>query len=139
MHMRRFALLVWVLLCLGGPVHAHHSQAMFDQSKMVVLKGVITKFAWLNPHVQVYFDVAENGKTESWQIETNSALNMARIGWKRDQFKAGDKVTVSFHPMRDGTHFGYLRKIVGPDGKEYSLPGGIPAPPGKDQPQQQPQ
>jgi hypothetical protein len=133
MLMRRFALLVAVLACFGSPARAHHSQAMFDQSKMVTLQGVITKFAWLNPHVQVYFDVAENGKTESWQIETNSALNMTRAGWKRDQFKAGDHVTVSFHPMRNGTRFGYLRKIVGPDGKELTLPGGIPELPGKDQ------
>jgi|SRR6185437_784344 len=130
MKTRRFVALLAALLCISPAVFAHHSQAMFDMNKMVTLKGVITKFAWINPHVQLYIDVTENGKTESWQIETNSALSMTKAGWTREEYKAGDPVEFSFHPMRNGTHFGYLRKIVGPNGKVHELPAGIPQAPG---------
>lgn len=115
------------ILFLGvGVAHAHHSQAMFDETKMVTLKGVVTKFSWINPHVQIYFEVTDKGKKEVWQIEANSAVTMARAGWKRDQFKVGEPVTVSFHPMRNGTPHGYLRKIVGPDGKALEMEGNTP-------------
>lgn len=138
MKMRRFVTLVAALLCVSTAVFAHHSQAMFDMTKMVTLKGVVTKFAWVNPHVQLYVDVTENGKTESWQIETNSALSMTRAGWTREEYKAGDTVEFSFHPMRNGTHFGYLRRIVGPNGKVHELPAGIPQAPGSNNDQNAP-
>lgn len=128
MKVRSFFWLAAALLCISGSALAHHSQTMFDESKMVTLKGVVSKFAWINPHVQIYFDVTEKGKTQTWQIEVNSALSMGRAGWKRDQFKAGDQVTVSFHPMRNGSAHGYLRKIVGPDGKALEMAGNTPPP-----------
>lgn len=129
MKVRGFIWFAAMLLCIGGSAFAHHSQAMFDESKMVTLKGVVTKFAWINPHVQLYFDVTEKGKAQNWQIELNSALSMGRAGWKRTQFKAGDVVTVSFHPARNGSEHGYLRKIVGPDGKVLEMAGGTGGPP----------
>ncbi|HWK74484.1 MAG TPA: DUF6152 family protein [Povalibacter sp.] len=129
MKVRNLLRLAAALLCLSAPAFAHHSQAMFDETRMVTLSGVVTKFSWINPHVQIYFNVTEKGKSQVWQIEANSALTMARSGWKRDQFKVGDKVTVSFHPMRNGTPFGYLRKIVGPDGKALEMAGGTGGPP----------
>jgi hypothetical protein len=130
MKLRSFVWLAAVLLLgIGGPVLAHHSQAMFDETKMLTLKGVISKFSWVNPHVQIYFDVTDKGKKQTWQIEANSALTMGRAGWKRDQFKAGEVVTVSFHPTRNGSPHGYLRKIVGPDGKALEMGGGTGGPP----------
>lgn len=126
MKVRGFVWLAAALAFFVGPVLAHHSQTMFDETKMVTLQGKITRFAWINPHVQIYFDVADSGKTTNYQIEANSALTMGRAGWKRDQFKAGDAVTVSFHPMRNGSAHGYLRKIVGPDGKALEMAGNTP-------------
>jgi hypothetical protein len=129
MKVRGFSWLAAALLGIAVPALAHHSQAMFDESKMVTLQGVVTKFSWINPHVQVYFDAKDKGKAQNWQIEANSAVTMSRAGWKRDQFKAGDKVTVSFHPARNGTAHGYLRKIIGPDGKVLEMAGGTGGPP----------
>lgn len=123
MKARGFAWFVVVSLCVGAPVFAHHSQTMFDETRMVTLKGTVTKFAWINPHVKLYFDVTEQGKTQNWEIETNAASSLGRAGWKRDQFKFGDAVTVSFNPVRNGQPRGMLRKVIGPDGKELSMPG----------------
>lgn len=127
MKVRSFVWLAALLPGIGGTAYAHHSQAMFDETRMVTLKGVITRFAWVNPHVQIYFEVTDKGKKQVWQIEANAALSMGHAGWKRDQFKAGEPVTVSFHPTRSGSPQGYLRKIVGPDGKALEMAGNTPA------------
>lgn len=110
---------------------AHHSQAMFDSSKAVTLTGNVTKVAWINPHVLIFVEVDENGKKVVYEMECNSALSMKRAGWTRDQYKVGDKVTVSFHPSRAGNPTGYLRKIVGPDGKAAEIGGGLGGPQAK--------
>jgi hypothetical protein len=45
-------LVVTALLAVGAsPVAAHHSPAMFDMTKEVVLEGVVTEISWGNPHV----------------------------------------------------------------------------------------
>ncbi len=45
------AMLVLAGLAGGAAVDAHHSFAMFDQSRMVTLHGVVKDFRWSNPHV----------------------------------------------------------------------------------------
>lgn len=127
MKYRHFIWLAALLICGSGTALAHHSQAMFDETKLVTLKGVITKFSWINPHVQIYFEADDKGRKQVWQIEANASVTMARAGWKRDQFKVGDKVTVSFHPTRSGSPKGYLRRIIGPDGKALEMAGNTPA------------
>ncbi len=122
----RLGILLSAMTCVSGAALAHHSNAMFDMTKMVVLKGVVKKFAWMNPHVQIFIDVEAKGGTQTWQIGTNSISAMSNLGWKRTQFLAGQKVTVWIHPPRDGSHIGYLRKIVGPDGKALEVSTGIP-------------
>jgi hypothetical protein len=114
-------------LLWAGPLFAHHSQAMFDDQKTVTQKGVISKFAWVNPHVWIFVDVKNGqGETQTWGLEANAASTMSRLGWTRTQFKAGDPVTFTVWPRRDGKSEGLLSKITGPDGKELSLPRNPP-------------
>ena len=88
------------------PVVAHHSFAMFDQTKTVTLTGTVTAFQWTNPHSFIEIDVPKGGATEHWSIELNSPNNLTRQGWKRSSVKPGDKVTITLNPLRDGTNFG---------------------------------
>src|SRR4030095_10593071 len=54
------------VLAASSPVRAHHGATnVYDFSKAVVLKGTITKFEWLNPHNQIYFDVTDDKGTVS--------------------------------------------------------------------------
>ena len=50
-------LLAAALLC--APAYAHHSQAMFDTSKEIVIEGKISRFDWTNPHM--YLTVETKG------------------------------------------------------------------------------
>ena len=102
---------------LALPVSAHHSFAMFDQSKTVTLTGTVTQFQWTNPHSFIEIDAVTKSGTEHWSIELNSPNNLTRQGWKRTTVKTGDKVTITLNPLRDGKKGGLFNTIVLPDGK----------------------
>ncbi|CAN5187573.1 hypothetical protein BH10PSE13_BH10PSE13_10400 [soil metagenome] len=95
------------------PAGAHHSFAMFDQSKARTLKGTVKEFRWVNPHVSL-FVVAENpgGAPEVWSVELTSPGNLTRLGWTRRSFKPGDRVLVEVNPLRDGQRGGGFRKAT---------------------------
>jgi hypothetical protein len=94
------------LLLVAQPVLAHHSAAMFDDSKMLELKGTVKELQWTNPHIwiQVVFD--QDGKKTEWSLEGGSPNSLSRNGWRSTTFKPGDVVTVRFSPMKDGSAAG---------------------------------
>lgn len=99
------------------PAMAHHSFAMFDQTKTVVLQGVISKFEWTNPHVFVYVDVKKNDKTVTHTLEGSSPSLMRHAGWKFDTLKPGDRVEVTVHPFKEGKSGGMLVTVKLPNGQ----------------------
>ena len=103
---------------LAAPVMAHHSFAMFDQTRQVSLQGKVTEFQWTNPHAFIHIEVAgADGKSEIWDIELNSPNNLKRQGWSSTSVKPGDKVTLVANPLRDQSHKGGLFIAVTlPDG-----------------------
>jgi hypothetical protein len=106
------------LVGIAGPAFAHHSGAMFDTSKKVDVTGTIIDFNWSNPHANFKVNVDKpGGGSEVWAVEMNSPNNLVRDGWKRTTLKAGDKVTVTVRPLRDGTPGGQYVSIVLADGK----------------------
>ena len=119
----RRALAAGVALFVTGAAFAHHSFAMFDRDKEVVLSGVVHEFQWTNPHAFIEFDVSnDKGQAERWSVEMNSPNNLTRQGWKSTYLKNGDKVTVTLNPLRDGKHGGLFVAIVLPDGKVIKDP-----------------
>jgi uncharacterized protein DUF6152 len=119
----RQALAACVALVTTGVALAHHSFAMFDRDKEVVLTGVVHEFQWTNPHAFIEVDVpGDKGAAERWSIELNSPNNLTRQGWKSTYLKGGDKVTVTMNPLRDGKHGGLFVAIVLPDGKVLKDP-----------------
>ena len=106
------------LMGLSGLAFAHHSGAMFDTAKKVDVSGTIVDFNWSNPHANFKVNVEKpGGGSEVWAVEMNSPNNLVRDGWKRTTLKAGDKVTVTVRPLRDGTPGGQYVSIVLADGK----------------------
>jgi hypothetical protein len=102
----------------GTAAFAHHSFAMFDQHKVELVRGTLLKFTYLNPHswISVIGIVDNQGAAERWDIEATSPSTLAGIGIHADTLKPGDKLTVAFHPLRDGRHGGSLVFVVTPDG-----------------------
>ena len=96
-----------VALCaMTSAPRAHHSAAMFDDSKVVELKGVVKELQWTNPHVWLQVSVDEKGARKEWSIEAGSPNTLSRTGWRSTSFKPGDQVTVRINPMKDGSAAG---------------------------------
>ena len=105
----------------ASPAMAHHSFAMFDRARHVTLAGTIKSFQFANPHSSIELTVmTPAGGTEEWTIEALSPNVLIRSGWKRSSLVAGQKVTVVFNPMRDGSHGGRLVSVMLPDGATLS-------------------
>jgi hypothetical protein len=105
------------------PVFAHHSgAAVFDNSKRVELKGVVTKVDWTNPHAHFFIDVKDSaGKVTNWNLELASPSILIRNGWSRHSLKEGDVVTVTGSQARDNTTLAIAESIVFPDGRKLNF------------------
>ena len=101
------------LFATGG-ASAHHSFAMFDQTKETTLTGKLKELQWTNPHiwVQVMAKDPASGKDVEWSIEGGSPNNLSRKGWSRNVMKAGDKLSITIHPLKNGDHGGSLMKVT---------------------------
>ena len=106
-----------------SPVFAHHSAAMFDSTKVVVLRGTLVSFTNMNPHawISIMGTPDENGKPskkapERWDVEATAPVILAMQGIQTDTLKAGDKLTIAIRPLRDGRNGGSLVFLVTPDG-----------------------
>jgi Family of unknown function (DUF6152) len=107
-------LLAAALLAVGQPAGAHHSFAMFEPTKTLTFKGTIKTFQWTNPHVilVVLVQPDEGGPAQEWSLETTSPGVLTRNGWTRQSVKVGDRVSVVFSPLRDGSHGGGLNSVT---------------------------
>jgi Family of unknown function (DUF6152) len=96
------------------PASAHHSFAVYDRTKTVTIKGNVKAFQWTNPHVVIWVLVQPEGggEPQEWGIETTSPGVLTRGGWTRNSIKPGDRVSVEFSPLRDGSHGGGLNSVT---------------------------
>jgi hypothetical protein len=94
-----------VIAALSTVAHAHHSQAMFDMSRMVTLEGVVTALEWANPHVYIFLDqTTADGQAIEWKIEAVGPGPLRRLGWSQDTLAAGDRIAITGNPDRkEGT------------------------------------
>jgi len=98
----------------GSPLLAHHSSSAYDLSKSLTLDVTVASVVFTNPHVMLHFEAkTERGEIQHWAIETNNPSVMRRAGWTKDTLKAGDKLTITFHPAINGTTNGYIRNNDG--------------------------
>ncbi len=102
---------------------AHHSYAMFDQTKVATVEGTMAKVEWKDPHVWFWAYVSDSkGGYDLFGFESASINNLARQGWTLSTLKPGDKVTIQYNPLVDGRHGGFFRSATFADGTK--TPGG---------------
>jgi len=105
------------MLVATGAAFAHHSFAMFDQTKTISLKGAVKELRWTNPHVFIQVLVKnDKGAEDEWSIEMTSPEHLARTGWRPGTLKPGDSVTLNIHPLVDGDNGGQYLSGTGPAG-----------------------
>ena len=102
-------------------VLAHHSAApAYDTANKVVFHGTVTKVEWKNPHVFYYLDVADpSGKLTNWSFEASTPNQLYRAGWRKNDLKVGDVVTVAdSSPARNGLPKAYGGTVTLADGRK---------------------
>jgi hypothetical protein len=115
-------IIVLALLAASGPMFAHHGTAAYDTKNIVTVKGTMTDFRFINPHVQLYFDVKnEKGEVEKWQAELTAPNKLARAGWDKYTLKPGDSITASGYVGKNDAHTMWINKLIGPDGTALHL------------------
>src|SRR5882724_623011 len=92
---------------LAAPASAHHSFAIFDQSKTLYTSGTVKEFELVNPHTWLHVTIVnDKGQSSTWSFEGGSTAQLAALGWSKDSFRVGEKVEVGFRPMKDGSRGG---------------------------------
>lgn len=119
---RRTVIALMGLLLTAVPVVAHHAlHAEYDTTKRGHFKGVLTKFALINPHVRWYFDVPNaNGTIIKWELTGAGPQALRQNGMTRI-FKAGETLDATYAPARDGSHLGRVITFTFPDGRIVTL------------------
>lgn len=107
-------------LMLVGPVAmAHHSGTMFDFMNCQSITGTVRALEWVYPHSWLWIDVAQSdGSSKAWGFEFPSPTQLSHIDerWTKGTVVKGDKVTVTFGPLKDGRAGGAMAKLTLPSG-----------------------
>ncbi len=120
--MKGIITLLFLFISFSYNVCAHHGSAShFDNTKIVNVKGVITRFAFTNPHAFIYFDVPDaNGNMIAWRCESTAAAAMKRIGWTKTTLQAGQTIEITGIAARREDNMCYANDIV-VDGLAYDV------------------
>jgi hypothetical protein len=75
---------------------AHHGVAPhYDASKPVTLRGVVSRFEFINPHSFVYVETVDAaGAKQVWSCEMASRSVLSRNGLTPESFRPGDQITI---------------------------------------------
>lgn len=120
--MRNYLLVLALILAAAVPGLAHHAfSAEFDGSKTIVVKGVLTKVEWTNPHIYIYLDAkAPNGKVQQYAFSSGPPGMLHKAGIRKSDFKIGEIVTITAAPAKDGTQLlGWMKMIKYSDGHVF--------------------
>ena len=102
MRARKMFLGIVYLSLVPYPLLAHHSATMFDVTQERVVQGVVTNFAWKNPHS--YLTIRTSGENPVDQvIEVGPPATLRPLGLTEDAVRVGDAVSVRVNPAKRGT------------------------------------
>ena len=97
------------------PAFAHHSFAMYDQTKTLVLTGVVYQFVAQANHAEIHIylvgadgklEKGADGKPHAYGVEMAGAAAVAEQGITAETMKSGTIISVKVNPLRDGSDFG---------------------------------
>jgi hypothetical protein len=113
----------FVAALTAATVSAHHAfGAEFDANRPVLLKGVVTKVEWVNPHAWIHLEVTkEDGTKQEWMIEGGTPNTLLRRGITKESLKVGTQIIVDGYQAKDRTNRANGRNITYPDGRKLFL------------------
>jgi hypothetical protein len=120
-----FIVLLAGLMTIASVAFAHHGTANYDTSKQITVKGSVTDFQFVNPHVLISMDGKdESGKSQKWQGELTSPNHLMRAGWTKSSIKTGDTISMIGFPTKSGSPEIWIQKVLLANGEPLSTGGG---------------
>ena len=116
-----FALLVLAVftVAISPGASAHHSDAGYDVTKLVTVRGTVTEFHFQNPHIEIFIDVKKDDQVEKWHGELNSPNLVSRMaGWNGKTLKPGDQIVLIGYRAKNGLNVLRLEKVLLANGTE---------------------
>ena len=105
----------------GFSAFAHHGRASYTREG-VTLQATVTELRFVNPHVQIYFDITnEAGEIKHWQGELTAPNKLARGGWTKNTLEPGDRIQISGRAARNEGHSVAINEIIMPNGETIPL------------------
>ena len=97
-----------------------------DTTKVVTLKGAVTKIDWTNPHTFVWLDVKNHdGSITHWTVTLSGPGSMKHQGVTKEFFEIGREITVDAWLYKDGSpraDAAYGGTVVLANGKTFKEP-----------------
>jgi hypothetical protein len=104
-------LAVWLFVVITGAVQAHHSNTPFDMSRTLHATGVVEKADFRNPHSLLTLVITDAGTSSSVTFEGHSLATLRHYGLGPSMVKAGDEISISYAPRRDGKPGGIFLSV----------------------------
>ncbi len=110
------------------PCWAHHASVQeFDLSKLILLRGTITKVEWINPHAWLHLEVkSADGTATVWQIEGASPNALVVNKFPKEAVTEGLQISITAYPARDGRNVADGATITFQDGRRLFFGGSAP-------------
>ena len=94
---------VAVTALFSAPAFGHHSQAMFDTTKEILIEGKVARFDWVNPHMYLVVEtIGPDGKPALVEGEGVGITQALVDGLDRSALAPGTPVVMRANPNRGG-------------------------------------
>jgi len=118
------AVAITFVLWIAATATAHHSFVAFNMNDQKTVTGTVKQVEWTNPHIWIWIDVPnDKGAAELFGFEGMSPNFLERRNWTRTTLKAGDKITITYRPLRDGKNGGMFMNGKMTDGTVLTMGG----------------
>ncbi len=119
--MQKTAIYLLAAVLASASAFAHHGRASYS-TDVITLDATVTEFRFVNPHVQIYFDIINAaGEIEPWQGELTAPNKLARGGWTKNTLQPGDEIRITGRAARNNGHSVAINEIIMPDGESIPL------------------
>jgi hypothetical protein len=93
--------------------------ARFDAEKTITLSGTVKEFQLRAARAEIILNVVDGeAQPATWMIEMMiSPAGLLREGWASKTLAPGMPITLTIHPLRDGSNGGQFLTATWPDGR----------------------
>jgi hypothetical protein len=112
-----------MLVAAASPAAAHHSFAIYDMSQSIEFEGVVETVKLRNPHMALTLVTtqADGSKRTINFVEGAPANMIVRMGLDPADIAPGKRIKAIGAPKRGEPAAFFLKTIILPDGKQYSV------------------